>query len=460
MEGRLCRLADQEGRLASVAAQGVPDVNGVARLMVRKRFLFVMGEGGGNVPPQLGLARRLVSRGHAVRVLTEPCLAGDVEAVGASYVAFTNAPSRQDRSPASDFVRDSEAMTPIGRLAAFRDRVIFGPAHAYAEDTGREIDRWRPDVLAADWIRTGIAVAGEAAGVPTALLVHGLNLLPEPGKPPPGFGFSPAQSAVGRMRDRLFGRGFMYLFNRGLPALNDARRSAGLPPLRHVLEHFEKPARFLCLYSEAFDLPADRRAANLRYVGPVLEEPAWADAWAPPWPTDDSRPLVVVSMSTTFMEQGEVLRRWIEALSSMPTVRALVTVGPALAPSSFAATENVRVVRSAPHQEVFGHAAAVVTHAGMGTVSRALAHGLPLVCTPLGRDQDDIAARVTWHGAGLRTRHNASVPVLRTLIRRILTEPTFKEGAVRLRSAIEGDLASDRAVMELEALAAPDGRRE
>jgi hypothetical protein len=37
-----------------------------------KRFLFVFWEGGGNVPPQLGLVRRLVSRGHEVRVLTEP----------------------------------------------------------------------------------------------------------------------------------------------------------------------------------------------------------------------------------------------------------------------------------------------------------------------------------------------------------------------------------------------------
>jgi hypothetical protein len=37
-----------------------------------KHFLFVMFEGGGNVPPQLGIARRLVGRGHVVRVLADP----------------------------------------------------------------------------------------------------------------------------------------------------------------------------------------------------------------------------------------------------------------------------------------------------------------------------------------------------------------------------------------------------
>jgi hypothetical protein len=32
--------------------------------MEPRRYLFVMWEGGGNVPPQVGLARKLVARGH------------------------------------------------------------------------------------------------------------------------------------------------------------------------------------------------------------------------------------------------------------------------------------------------------------------------------------------------------------------------------------------------------------
>jgi UDP:flavonoid glycosyltransferase YjiC (YdhE family) len=420
--------------------------------MAARRFLFVIGEGGGNVPPQLGLARSLVSRGHEVRVLTEPCVEEDVRSTGASYVSFTKAPYRRDRSRDSDFIRDFDAKTPLGTLAAFRNRVIFGPARAYAEDTMGEIERWQPDVLAADWIRTGIAVAGEAAGIPTALLVHGLSFLPEPGKPPPGFGFLPARSLLDRVRDRIFERGFLYLFNKGLPALNDARRRYGLQPLRHVREHFERPARFLCMYSEAFDLPADRHAANLRYVGPILEEPGWTEPWISPWPTDDARPLVVVSMSTTYMKQEQTLRRCIEAISSM-SARALVTVGPALDPSSFGGAENVVVVASAPHDQVFRHAAAVVTHAGMGTVSRALAHGLRLVCMPMGRDQDDIAARVEWHGAGVRVGRSASAAKLNASIQKVLRDRSFKDSAERLRSAIQADLAADRGVAELEALA-------
>ncbi len=420
--------------------------------MEPRRFLFVMWEGGGNVPPQLGLARKLVARGHQVGVLTEPSVREDVQATGASYSSFTKAPHRHDRSRQSDLVRDFDAKTPIGAFAAVSDRVMFGPARAYAEDTMAEIQRFRPHVLALDWVLTGAAVAGEAAGVPTALLMHGNNLVPEPGKPPPGFGFLPARSALGRARDRVFTRIFLRLFDKGLPALNDTRLALGLHPLGHVLEHMDRPARFLCLYSEAFDLPAEQHPTQLRYVGPVLEQPAWAEPWNSPWPLDDQRPLVVVSMSTTFMRQERALRRCVDAVSSMP-VRALVTVGPALDPAAFHSAENVLVVRSAPHDQLFQHASAVITHAGMGTVMRALTHGLPLVCMPQGRDQNDVTARVRWHGAGLRLRPGASSAKIRAALHRVLNQPSFRDAAEQLQQAIQADLMADRAVTELEALA-------
>ncbi len=419
------------------------------------RFLFVMWEGGGNVPMQLGLASKLVARGHEVRVLSEPSIEEDVRAVGAAFASFTNAPHRSDRSRESDFMRDFDAKTPLGAFAAARDHVILGPARAYAEDTAAEIERFEPAVLAADWTLTGAAVAGEAAGVPTALLVHGINLVPEPGKPAPGFGFTPASSVLGQARDRLFAAIFVGLFNKGLPALNDARRSFGLVPLREVLEHMHRPERFLCLCSEAFDFPAERPAANLRYVGPILEPPPWTQPWTSPWTANDSRPLVVVSMSTTFMSQERAIERCIDAATTMG-VRALVTVGPALDPASFRGAENVVVVRSAPHDEVFAQASAVVTHAGMGTVTRALAHGVPLVCMPMGRDQDDVTVRVRWHGAGLRVGHGASVAKIRRALDRVLRDPSFRQGAQRLRAVIDADVSADRGVAELEALAADE----
>src|SRR5690348_16073596 len=104
------------------------------------RYLFVMWEGGGNVPPQLVIVRRLIDRKHHVRVLTDPCLKAAVEATGAEMVSFSRAPHRLDRSPASDFVRDWEARTPIGEFARTRDRAMIGPAGDYAADVLADIE--------------------------------------------------------------------------------------------------------------------------------------------------------------------------------------------------------------------------------------------------------------------------------------------------------------------------------
>jgi MGT family glycosyltransferase len=187
----------------------------------------------------------------------------------------------------------------------------------------------------------------------------------------------------------------------------------------------------------------------VRYVGPVLDDPDWTGEWRSPWPESDPRPLVVASLSSTFQDQRDALRRIIAALGALP-VRGLVTLGPAMADERFDLPSNVVAVASAPHAQVFPHAAAIVTHAGHGTVMRALAAGVPLLCLPMGRDQDDNAARVFSRGAGLRLRPSASPPRIAAALQRLLDELAFRDNAAHLGRIIRDDVAADRAVAELE----------
>lgn len=55
------------------------------------RFLFVTWDGGGNVPPLLGIAAELKARGHAVLVLGDERQAGNIAAQKVDFVAFGNA---------------------------------------------------------------------------------------------------------------------------------------------------------------------------------------------------------------------------------------------------------------------------------------------------------------------------------------------------------------------------------
>jgi len=417
----------------------------------RHHFLFVLWEGGGNVPPQLGLAKGLVERGHEVRVLTEDCLAEDVAAVGARFEPLEQAPNRVSRD--EDLVADSEARTPLGAFARARDRVIMGPAAAYARDTRAALERGAVDAVVSDYMLFGPPIAAESAGVPVALIVHNTYIVPESGKPAPGPGFLPARGPLGRARDRVTSRAFLALFNRGLPAVNRARAENGLRPLRHILDQLDHVDRILVLTSESFDFHGDAHPPHLRYVGPVLTDPQWVEDWRSPWPQDDPRPLVVVSLSSTYMAQEPLLARTIHGLGRLDA-RILVTSGPVIDPSSLPTAANTVVVRSAPHTELFPRAAAVVTHAGLGTVTRSLVAGVPLVCLPMGRDQLDVAARVVHAGAGVRLRPSAKPAAIGSAVERVISGPQFAAAARGIGASMRADAAAQGGIAELEAVAA------
>ena len=421
--------------------------------MERKgRFLFVTMEGGGNIPPVLGLAERLIRRGHEVHVLTEPCLRENVEKIGAEFSPFRRHFVREDR--AEDIIGDSEARTPLGAMKKTFDRIIFGPAGIVAEETQRVLRERSFDVVAADVMTPGSLVAAEAAQLPRVVLFHMPESLPGPGRPAAGPGFLPRTDLIGRMRDRLLRKMFFRNLKQYVAGFNDVRRQYGLSPytdVEELVDQFNQADRRLILTTREFDFPIDPAPSNVRYVGPILDDPGWVGEWENPWPADDRRPLVVVSFSTTYQNQRSAIERVMEGVAGLD-VRVLVTLGPAMSKQRFQSSENVEVVSEAPHTEVFPHAAAVVTHGGHGTVIRALASGVPLLCMPMGRDQDDNAARVFWHGAGLRLKVTASPQRIAAALERVLQEPTFRDNAKRLGAAIVRDAAEERGVAELESL--------
>ncbi|MEJ0065944.1 MAG: glycosyltransferase [Caulobacteraceae bacterium] len=424
------------------------------------RFLFATWEGGGHVQPMLLAAKGLLDAGHEALAISDACNVRDSAALGVPFQPWRKAPSRRDRNPATDPLKDWLAKSPLDVIRQLVDGVTCGPAAAYARDTVKAIDDFAPDVVVSQELLFGVMAGAEARRRPLALFAANVWSLPTIDSAPPfGAGAGPAGDDESmRAFYATVAATTRGAFQGGLPGYNRMRYELGLGPLQDLFEQVDAAGQILLATSRAFDFD-QTPPEPYRYVGPYLADPPWTQAWTSPWPADDQRPLVLVSFSTMYQAQEDVLHRVIEALGGLD-VRGLVTLGPVLSPADFPAPANVHVTRSAPHSQIFPSAGAVVTHAGHASTLRPLLAGVPLVCIPLGRDQPDNAQRVAGRGAGLRLHPEAAIDEIAAAIQRVLTEGAFREAARALGRRIAVDCEARSAEKELIRFAESAGRHD
>ncbi|MEV1131225.1 nucleotide disphospho-sugar-binding domain-containing protein [Agromyces sp. NPDC049794] len=413
-----------------------------------RTYLFALTDAGGTVPPELGVARRLVGRGHRVTVLADESMADQVRRSGAAYLPATPV--------ATGEFRDWELKTPMSLARGMAEHMISGPAADQARDTAAAIDAIRPDLVLASFVGVGGMIAAEARGVPFDALIPNVYPLPAKGMPPLGAGLAPGRGPLGRLRDRAMSAAAPRVLDRyGLARVNEVRAEHGLDPIATIWSQLHRARRQLVLTSAAFDFPATL-PENARYVGPILDDPAWAidDHWTAP---AGDGPLVLVAMSSTFQNHVDCLQRIADALGTL-AVRGVLTTGPAVAVDAIRAPANVTVVASAPHRAVMRQADLVVTHGGHGTVIKTLAAGLPLVILHHGRDQADNAVRVTTRGAGLAVSRRAPAERIARAVAEVLDDPGYRRAAAELGAAVACDADSSALLDELEQVAPSEGR--
>src|SRR5207237_2334028 len=135
-------------------------------------------EGGGNVPAQLAVARRLIARGHEVRVLGDPTISDEVQHIGASFAAYRRAPHLNMRSREWSLEVDWEAGSTSKKLKRLGELLWFGPAEKYARDVMDEAVKWSPHAIAVDQMIFGAMIGAAASGLPAAVLMHTIPGLP------------------------------------------------------------------------------------------------------------------------------------------------------------------------------------------------------------------------------------------------------------------------------------------
>jgi UDP:flavonoid glycosyltransferase YjiC (YdhE family) len=167
---------------------------------------------------------------------------------------------------------------------------------------------------------------------------------------------------------------------------------------------------------------------SLRVTGPLLWERPYEDTEPPPG--DD--PLVLVAPSTSQDPEQRMLRAALEGLAK-ERVRVLATTNRRPPPEPLAVPPNARLVDWVSYAKAMPGCAAVICHAGHGTVARALASGVPVVGCPAAGDMAENAARVAWAGAGVSLPRRLVTPRgLRIAVRKLLADDGYARRADEL----------------------------
>ncbi|MEV4379971.1 activator-dependent family glycosyltransferase [Streptosporangium sp. NPDC049644] len=117
--------------------------------------------------------------------------------------------------------------------------------------------------------------------------------------------------------------------------------------------------------------------------------------------------------------------------------------------------DNARLVSYAPLDALAPTCSAVINHAGDGTVLTTALHAVPQLAIGYHFNEPIMARKLAAQGGALRLHPSeATGPNIRESVLRLLREPAFRDGAIRLRDEIRALPTPNELVPHLEELAA------
>jgi MGT family glycosyltransferase len=392
----------------------------------------------GHLYPLVPILDELAGRGHAIAVRTLASQVGLMTARG-----FDAAPI----SPAIEALEhdDFRGRTPPAKLRRSM-RTFAARAPLEVPDLRGAIAADRPDAILVDAMAWGASAVAEAWGGPWAQWFPYPLPVSSRDAPPFGPGLAPARGPLGRVRDRVLGSLIGGTMARAtLPGLAPTRADVGVPEITTADGLFTRAPLLLYMTAEPFDYPRSDWPESVCQVGPCCWDPP---SVAPSWLHGVTRPIVLVSTSSEFQDDGRLVSTAFEALGG-EDVEIVATLPSAEIPPELPA--NAHVEPFIPHGPVLELAACAITHGGAGATQKALAHGVPVCVVPFGRDQFEVARRVEVAGAGTRLPAGRLNPErLRKAVRRAME---MRAGARRISQAFAATGGAVTAADAVEALA-------
>ena len=310
------------------------------------------------------------------------------------------------------------------------------------------IRSFEPEVVVADILTIAAALAAELEERPWATLVPHVLPMGDDGFPVYAVGAVYPRSALGARLWRSARPLLMRGEQQGRDELNETRRRVGLPPLDHVHGGISRRLALVATLPQ-LEYPRPSPPPWLRVTGPLLWEQPFGEVEDP----RGEDPLVLVAPSTSQDPTHKLLRAALAGLANEP-VRVLATTNRRAPTSPIEVPANARLVDWVSYAKTMPRCAAVVCHAGHGTVARALASGTPVVACPHAGDMAENAARIRWAGLGVSLPRRFHTPRgVKLAVRRLLANPDYAKRASEVRAWCAAHDGAVAAAAEIERLA-------
>ena len=362
-------------------------------------------KGEGHMRPLLPFADAFRERGHDVLIAIPESATGLVLDAGHEAWALPEAPGEVSDAV---FARTQTATPDEANAIVVGE--LFAGTHARAALPGvmAAVAEWQPDVLVHETCEFAAALVGERAALPSVrVAVHMASL------------------------ERYIAR----------------FAAAEVDALRALLKIDRDPAGERLLAGPSITLTPPALDGGLREGH--YREPA-APLEDPPGRWDgDRRPLVYVSFGTVAPHSGafpDAYRDAIEQLAALD-VRVLLNTGRRDPHELGPLPAGVHAARWVREASVLPHVAAMVSHAGAGSVRTALSAGVPLALAPRFGDQPLNAAAVEAAGAGLVVPAGDRIG---ETVRTLLTEPAYAARAAAIAAEVDALPEAGEALLELE----------
>lgn len=379
------------------------------------RFLFVILPLTSHLNPALAIAQELIESGHDVAWCGPE---SDLRPLVGPAATVYPTGKRSYRQYAESGMAAARALWD-GYLIPVNRFILTAADHAVADD--------RPDVVVADQYALAGALAALRHGARWASLCTGAMELTPPAEELPDLA-AWVQAQLARVW-----------------AMTDL-------PADETIDLRFSPYLAIALTTSALTGAAPL-PANCVLVGPTLgRRPAGAGFAWDEWDPGRRHVLVTVGTASEHMAR-DFYARTVAALEPMADqLQAVLVTSADLVPDP---PRHALTAARVPMLDLMPRLDAVICHGGMGTVTEALAYGVPLVLAPMRHDQPVVARQVAQAGAGVEVSFGSATPAdIAAAVSAVLDDPGYRASARRIRDSFATAGGACAAAAHLTALAA------